>query len=288
MTDPIIQLLGRLTIHVDGHPLHGFDSRRAQELLAYLLIHRDTLHSRQRLARILWGHLPPTQSLHNLRQALWQIQQLLPIARLVQSEPSLVRISQKAGYWLDVAEFERAFAKADRVPGIQLSHAEAAELDRAVSLYRGDLLAGWSADWCVHERDRLQKMWLAMLDKLMSYCEATSQYRIGIAYGRQALRASSTRERTHRLLMRLAYLADEGEETTRQFERYSPSVEKEPGAVPDQSARERFRRILNSQEAAGQPPEEASDRLDLLNGLFNRLSKYEEIETGNQAQSKSD
>ena len=54
MTELSIQLFGKLTIQVDGHRIRGFDSRRNQELLAYLLVYRDASHTREGLAELLW------------------------------------------------------------------------------------------------------------------------------------------------------------------------------------------------------------------------------------------
>src|SRR5438128_1039451 len=56
------------------------------------------------------------------------------------------------------------------------------------ALYRGDLLEGWYSDWCLYERERLQHMYLAMLDKLMEYSESHQEYETGQTYGMRALR----------------------------------------------------------------------------------------------------
>jgi len=115
-----IQLLGKLTIQVDGHRINGFDSRKNQELLTYLLVYRDRPHTRESLAEMLWQGSSTSQSKKYLRQALWQIQQLLPIARLILTEPDWIRISPEISYWLDVAEFERAYAQSEGVAGHHL------------------------------------------------------------------------------------------------------------------------------------------------------------------------
>jgi len=283
MTLLSIQLFGKFTIQADGKRLGGIDSRKVQELLAYLLVYRDRPHPRESLAELLWEASSTAQSKKYLRQALWQMQQLLPKAEaepLIRIEPDWIRISPEASYWLDVAEFENAFAEAQGVPGHQLGEAVAASLDRAAALYRGDLLAGWYSDWCLYERERLQNMWLAMLDKLMSYCEASGQYEAGLAYGTRVLRDDRARERTHRRLMRLAYLAGDRTGALRQYERCVQTLEEELSVRPSRQTEELHQQILDDAMETGRimepqlPLATITSRLDRLRGILTQLRKH--------------
>ena len=276
MNDLSIQLFGQFTIQVDGHRVNNVDSRIIQELLAYLLVYRDRPHRRESLAELLWQASSTSKSKKYLRQALWQMQQLLPIARLIDAEPDWIRISPGAPYWLDVAEFERAFSQAEGVSGQQLSEAVATKLDRAVALYRGDLLEGWYADWCLFERERLQNMWLAMLDKLMSYCEATRQYEAGLAYGMRVLRADRAREQTHRRLMRMAYLTGDRTGALRQYDRCVTELEEELDVQPSRRTEELHQQILHDEIEVGRP--EGEHQLELMT-VSNRLSQLQTILT---------
>src|SRR6185295_15496561 len=109
-----------------------------------------------------------------------------------------IQIDPAADVWVDVAQVEEAFNQAHGVPGQQLDDDHAEALRKAVCLYHGDLLEGWPQDWCLFERERLQNVYLMMLDKLMAYCEARQQYDEGIVYGATILRLDRARERTHR------------------------------------------------------------------------------------------
>jgi len=61
-------------------------------------------------------------------------------------------------------------------------------LRAAVSLYSGDLLEGWFQDWCLYHRERLQSIYLTMLDKLIAFCEFHHEYENGLALGEHLLR----------------------------------------------------------------------------------------------------
>ena len=53
------------------------ESRKAEELLAYLLLNRDQPQARERLADMLWGETFQDQANNYLRKALWQLQSAL-------------------------------------------------------------------------------------------------------------------------------------------------------------------------------------------------------------------
>jgi len=52
-------------------------------------------------------------------------------------------------------------------------------------------------DWCIFERERLQNIYLLMLDKLISYSAKHREYEAGQGYGYTILRYDRARERTH-------------------------------------------------------------------------------------------
>ncbi|HEX5705812.1 MAG TPA: bacterial transcriptional activator domain-containing protein, partial [Pyrinomonadaceae bacterium] len=138
-----------------------------------------------------------------------------------------------AGFWLDVSVFERAFALAKGAAGREMDEARAAVLREAVEVYAGDLLEGWYQDWCLYERERLQNMYLAMLDKLIGYSEAHQQFELGLTYGAQILRYDRARERTHRQMMSLQYLSGDRTAALRQYERCAAALDEELGVRPD-------------------------------------------------------
>jgi DNA-binding SARP family transcriptional activator len=209
-----IDLFGTFEVRHNGDPVAGLEARKAQELLAFLLIQRSQTYSREFLAEMLWGQRAPAQSKKYLRQTLWQVQSALASNGRDATEAcpfvvqgNWVHFDERCDLWLDVAIFEAAYAQTQGLAGSDLDDAHAACLRDAVQLYRGDLLQGCYEDWCIFERERLQSMYLAMLDKLIDCCQQHGQYEVGLGYGATILRYDRARERTHRRMMRLYYLA---------------------------------------------------------------------------------
>lgn len=204
-------LLGKLKIYYeDAEPIQ-LDAQRDQELLCYLLLYRDRLHEREKLATLMWGDTAPIRSKQYLRQTLWHVQSTLNLPALHEAlfliDHHKIGINPHANFCLDLAIFEQTFRGLDQQPGGTLSLQQMELLRKTADLYQGDLLEGWYQDWCIYERDRYQNMYLTLLDKLLSYSETHHEYEAGLAYGWQILHYDRARESTHRRLMRLHYSA---------------------------------------------------------------------------------
>jgi len=267
-----IQLFGKFCVRRNEQVLEGFDARKVQELFCYLLLHRNHSLPRETLAGLLWPETTTIQSKKNLRQAFWQLQSALgsqtePINdRVLLVEPEWVQLNLEANFWLDVVIFEKAFDLVQKVPGHELDAQRVQVLQDAVQLYEGPLLEGWYQDWCLLERERLQNMYLAMLDKLMSYCEALHDYETSLLYGMRIMCYDRARERTHRRLMRLYYRLGDRAEALRQYERCAGALEEELGVRPSKSTVALYKQIQADQLDEPEPmpaPQDTNTSLEV-------------------------
>ena len=233
-----VTLFGKFCAQRGERKLDGFDSQKVQELFCYLLLNRRRPHPRETLASVLWDHCSTAQSRMYLRRLLWQLQQALHACTrpeekdILLVEKDWVHIDPAADLWLDVTVFEAAYNRVRGVPGELLKRETMQALREAVQLYKSDLLENWYQDWCLFERERLQTMYLAMLDKLVDYCEAHHEYEVGLDYGKGILRIDRAREHTHRRLMQLLYLAGNRTGALRQYERCAVVLKEELGVEP--------------------------------------------------------
>src|SRR3954471_6663113 len=69
--------LGPFQITLDGKPAPAFRFDKIRALLAYLVIESDLPHRREALAALLWPEEPDVVARQNLRQALYQLRQIL-------------------------------------------------------------------------------------------------------------------------------------------------------------------------------------------------------------------
>lgn len=226
------ELFGRLRITGDDRAELALESHKAAELLAYLLVHRDRPHQRERLANELWDDSSTRNSLKHLRHALWKLHAAAPELRsLVRAEREWIQFDAREA-WIDVASFDRAFAEARDRTGFDLDPIGADRLRDAASLYTSDLLSGWDAEWCLLERERLQNVYLLLLDKLMDYALHQGLPEIGLGYGATSTGLDPARESTHQRLMQLHYACGNRTAALRQYDRCARHLMNDLGVRP--------------------------------------------------------
>jgi len=204
-----VQLFGKFRVSREGAEVPGLESLRVRELLSYLLVNRERSFLRATLAEFLWGEDSAVgQAQKHMRQAIWQLHASLdadasaPERRVVLVEGDRIQVSPLSAVTSDVGVFESVARSYRDVPGAALDAVAVQALHSAVELYKGDLLEGCVHDWCLYERERLQSLYLVMLDKLMGWCETRGVFETGAAYGALVLQIDRAHERTHQRLMR--------------------------------------------------------------------------------------
>jgi len=83
------RLLGKFAVYYNHTALDSFNVQKVQELLCYLLVHRDRPHHREVLAELLWNNANTPYSKKYLRKTLWQLQ-----TALIQSRRGIKRLKQ--------------------------------------------------------------------------------------------------------------------------------------------------------------------------------------------------
>ncbi|HYV11954.1 MAG TPA: BTAD domain-containing putative transcriptional regulator [Pyrinomonadaceae bacterium] len=272
--------------------LTGIEASKDQELLSYLLIHRDRPHSREALASLLWGDTSTEKSKKYLRQALWHLHAALNSDSENSSDVLMVdhdwlSLNPCSNLWTDVADFERAFSAAEGIPGRQLDAETARGLKDAVTLYNDDLLPGYYQDWILFERERLQNMYLLMLDKLIVYLQFRGEYEVAQGYGATILRYDPARERTHRQLMHLYSLGGDRTSALRQFERCAQALKQELGVKPERKTVELYERIKSDQIGYNEPAENLP-RNSSSSDILTRLKQLQTIVSGVQRRIQRD
>lgn len=246
-----------------GRPL-ALEGQRARELLGFLLLHPDQPHSREVLASTLWGGeagmRSTAQSLKGLRQALWYLHSALPPglhAGLLRLTGDRVELRSHPDLSCDALTFEGTVCALRGRAGPDLTSAEARALRAAVALYRGDLLEGWMADWCLAERERLQNLHLAALEKLTDHCEVSGDWEGGLQYAGRLLAFDRASEDTHRRVMRLHFRSGHRTAALRQFALCELALREELNVRPSHATLALYESVRDDQPlevAPGPPP----------------------------------
>jgi DNA-binding SARP family transcriptional activator len=251
-----IRLFGTLEIRRAGR-VQTLEGRKSQELLCYLLLARGRRCHREMLATLLWPEASASQSKKYLRQAAWRVHAGLDSstnseARVLTASPDWLQISADAPVHTDVERFEAISREAELVAATPLDAALAGRLREAVELYRGDLLENWYQDWCLFERERLQNLYLGLLDMLCIFHELRHETEAAIVFALRILRADPVREQTHQRLMRLYQQAGDRAGALRQFDRCEAALRDELGVPPSRETLQLRRQICDGGNAPAQ------------------------------------
>jgi TolB-like protein/DNA-binding SARP family transcriptional activator len=158
-----LSLLGRFKATVEGTASQSLQisASRQRALLAYLVLQPDYSETRERLATLLWANGSDQQARQNLRQLLLGLRKLLAVGGLdplrTDRESVALDPDQIAA---DVRVFETLVRSDDP-----------ADLDRALTLYQGDLLDGFSTElesfepWLQRERARFKALAAMAFDR---------------------------------------------------------------------------------------------------------------------------
>src|SRR5215469_808105 len=249
-----IHLLGGFLLISGETPVTSVDLPRLQSLLAYLVLHRAGPQSRSHLAYLLWSDSTDDQAHTNLRNLVHKFRQALPNIDAFLSADRQTLFwqpgTQDATWTLDVLDFETAIAQADQ--SSDMSTVRRA-LEKAVDVYRGDLLPSCYDEWILPERDRLHQAFLKALERLIGLQEQERDYVAAIGSAQRLLRHDPLHEATYRQLMRLHVVNGDRVAALRTYHNCATMLERELATEPGRATREVYEHLMQMTEPISAP-----------------------------------
>lgn len=250
-----IQLLNTFHLSIEGNDTEGkpitISAQRQRALLAYLLLHRAEPQPRQQIASALWPESTEQQARTNLRRELHHLRQTLPTA-----DDFLIVDNQRlqwrtdAVYECDVVTFETALVRADQAQDTEDVNVEQQALERAATIYTGDLLPDCYDAWIQPERARLAQAYAQVLERLVVLLEKRQAYTAAIDYAQELLRHDTLREATYRHLMRLHAHNNDRARALRVYHNCVTTLRRELGVAPSPATREVHLNLLQNETAS--------------------------------------
>jgi DNA-binding SARP family transcriptional activator len=235
-----LTLLGGFQARIGAGSLLTLPTKKIQACLAYLALPPGREHTRDKLAALLWGELSQGRARHSLRQALLALRRAVEPVRpaCLYVERATITLNPDA-VDVDAISFERLVA--ERTP-------EA--LERAVQLYRGDLLDGLTSqqptfeEWLMAERGRLRELALEALAGLLAFQRAAGAADAALQIGLRLIALDPLQEPVHRTLMRLyAQLGRRGS-ALHQYQLCVSVLRRELGVEPEEETKQLYQEIL--------------------------------------------
>ncbi len=265
-----LKLFGSGEAQFQDRPLDGFPYQQPFLLFCYLLINKAKPHHRESLAAVFWGDYPTITARKYLRNNLYRLRSLfesagMDIRQFLNITEETVAFIDSSQYWLDIEQFDRITSRYQSCKTGDLLPEQADELARAVDLYIGDLLESVYEDWCLYDRERLRLAYLDALSKLLFYNAFHHHYEQGLRYGEQILAIDPTREKVHRYMMAMHWLAGDRFAALAQYKRCVQILRDEIGSRPMPETQLLYEKMVHNQCEPSILPE--GDKLDLSNDI---------------------
>jgi DNA-binding SARP family transcriptional activator/predicted ATPase len=247
MTRLTIALLGGLNIHPDGAGARlDLPTRKSKAILAYLALSPGMLRSREHLAGTFWDRSAEEQARASLRQTLSSVR------RNLSSTHALINTDSES-VWLDTQAVE-----VDALQFEQLALERSAQsLEKAVALYRGELLGGFSLreegfeQWMSAERRRFHELALQAFSELVDHYARVDRFDRAIGIAERLLALDPLLESAHRWLIRLYLRSGRREAALRQFQECARILNQELGIAPSEETQRLAAEISREPAARG-------------------------------------
>jgi predicted ATPase/DNA-binding SARP family transcriptional activator len=245
-----VELFGGLILCQEEERITRFATQKTAALLAYLAFYRHKSHPREVLIEFLWPECEPDVGRNRLSTLLAYLRRLLEppgtqAGTVVQADRASVGLNPDV-LTTDVAEFERLLQGVSRTEDVPK---RLDLLERAVLLYKGDLLPGSYEEWVGREQTRLRERHAEALQELALAWEQTGDIETALATIERAIRADPYREAAHRTLMRLQAALGRPAAVQESYQSLERLFREELGASPSTVTRELAARLRNDPRA---------------------------------------
>ncbi|WP_322755299.1 bacterial transcriptional activator domain-containing protein [Frankia sp. Cas3] len=242
----LICLLGGFQLLASGNPVSVRKGGKTELLLAALALHDGHRASRESLLEGLWPDTDPNRAnqslstlLHGLRQQFGGV--------LHGDHPVLYlaggyELNTGAGVAVDIAQFDRSVATAERRMRAGDAAAAVPCYEKALEFYRGDLVSGDDAR-AVIERERLRSRYLSVLARLATHHLESGDCQGALECALQLLRQDPCREDAHRLVMRCHVRLGARSLALRQYRICRQVLDGEYGVLPEPATEALFAQI---------------------------------------------
>lgn len=224
---------------------------RPAQLLAFLTLGRGRFFHRTEIGQSIWGEGEEAGS-GSVSTALWRLRKAIerPPAKsgdfIASNRQGAVGLNTAATVSSDVGDFEALTRQALSRQAHELTDDDITSLNKAADLYKDSVLAEFSSEWVLRERERLRRTYLDVLSRLMQIGAVRRDYESAIRYAQRILYTDSLREDVHRDLMRYLVLNGQRALALRQYEICREALKRELAIQPMRETMLLYQRITEN------------------------------------------
>jgi DNA-binding SARP family transcriptional activator len=203
MSEFSIHLFGVPEVRVAAEASGAAIGHSALSLLAYIALSGPVVLQRETIAADLWPDCPPERVRARFSTALWRLRGALggsPAALDLRADGAL-GLGTALRDRVDAIRFEACARRFVAAPGPGTASELMATLD--ADRARGEPLAGWTEDWALRIRVRLEDLHERCLMGLAEYLAAEGRDEAALDAAERLIAIDPLREDAHELVMRL-------------------------------------------------------------------------------------
>ena len=226
-----INLLGTVSIKLNGTPVTDITSRTAIAILIYLIHYRRPILP-ETLADFFWDGRSQKQAGANLRSALSRLRRKFPDYLNITRES--VAFNHDLPYQIDALALEQALEKL-----LKKSQPDITAIEESLSLYHGDFLAGFYVNesegfnnWSSLHREKLRRLTAIALQKVTEHHLENGSYLHGIPFGERWIRIDPLHELAYQQVMWLLARVGRRHEALQKYEECRHLLQKELALPP--------------------------------------------------------
>lgn len=238
-----ISMLGPLRVFLQEKELGSiWRTKKARDLLAYLAHHVEPV-SKDKILEDLWPDIDPDNStiifrttLCYLRKALSQVN--YPETILYSDGRCQLR---PGSFSCDYQQFRELVAAGQRMD--TSPEEEAASLEQAVTIYRGDYLGDMDYPWLFHHQENLRHLYIDARKRLARYYIDMKDYTRAASHLQVIEECDPFDEEIHTMLMTAYYGQKNRPAIKRQYQKLEALFKKELGFAPSSEAYDLYIRL---------------------------------------------
>ena len=250
MSEIRLFLLGAPRIERGGTPV-DLDTRKAIALVAYLAV-EGQIFRRDSLAGLLWPEHGGDQARGALRRTLSTLKKGMGGEGVV-ADRATVGLTDDV-VWTDAMAF-RSLVEQSQAPFTAGDPDACLSLvERAIELYRGDFMAGFSLrdsvdfeDWQYFQSESHRRLMSSALERAVECLRMRGRFAEAIERARRWLSLDPLHEPAHRKLMLLFAWNDQRASALKQYRECVGLLERELGVQPLEETTELYRQITDNQ-----------------------------------------
>jgi len=232
-----LYLLGSPSIQLDDVPVR-LETGKDFALFIYLVVTKRS-HRRDSLVNLLWPECGHTEGRTTLRHTLHSLRHSLGGDWLA-ADRETVTINQRADLWVDADEFLSLLAECEAYRPVESEVCGSCPIDRALGLYCGDFLTGFTLkdsvnfdDWQSLQTQKLQYRMTLGFERRISCLRARGELSKAIDFAQRWLDLDRINETAHYQLMMLYAETGQRSAALRQYADCKQVLARELGVSPD-------------------------------------------------------